>query len=356
MEQDFNKKHWSNPCPKYDCRNNACKCGLKYVSMPATLGDDSAGSEVAPKNGAYCNTVVKYEANGHVYVYTSEGIPTLVTEGCECPEVSPNLVVRLPNGMTTYLDNNAPITIPDALDAFHQGRAIFLVDDTNLGYSTYMVTAVDANDGIWSMKVEAVGVNAYMHTGFWQVSSEGNLSNWKRVEFFPYTQGGQDSVVNLSVVIDDDSWGTPLLAYHFGSGDDIGVAKLSAAQGNQGLFRNDDSGEFVTEGELYEMIASGARVKLNHVPVGQSLTSPHTSLLVNAEYVNGIELTNEFVTEVDGAPVNVYSATVPFLLYVSESGIYPPLGVFLQRTGQEAPYDDTYGFFVQGRFDGTNYD
>ncbi len=167
------------------------------------------------------------------------------------------------------------------------------------------------------------------------------------------TWGVMSPVVNLSVVIDNDSWGTPALVYPFGSGvDKIGVVKLSAAQGNQGLFQNDDSGEFVTEGELYEMIASGTRVKLNHVPVGQSLTSPHT-YHPGTEYVNGIELTNEFVTEVDGAPISVYSATVPFLLYVSESGNYPPLGVFLMKTSQEAPYDDTYGFYVQGRFPGT---
>lgn len=320
--------------------------------MPAALGDDSVGSEVAPKNGAYCNAVVKYEANGHVYVYTSEGIPTLVTEGCECPEVSPNLVVRLPNGMTTYLDNNAPITIPDALDAFHQGRAIFLVDDTNLGYSTYMVTAVDANDGIWSMKVEAVGVNAYMHTGFWQVSSEGNLSNWKRVEFFPYTQGGQDSVVNLSVVIDDDSWGPQSTVYSIGVNDTVGIVRLSAAQGNQGLFVNDDSGEFVTEKEAYELIASGKRVKFNHVPVGQRLSSPHTTGLLGLEYVNGIELTNEYVTNVDGAPISIYSATVSFDLYTSASGNLPPLGVFLQKIEGDPDYaiDADYEFKIQGRY------
>lgn len=82
MEQDFNKKHWSNPCPKYNCRKEACKCGLKFVSIPAVLGDDSSESDVAPKNGLYCNTIVRYEANGHVYVYSKEGIPVLVEGMC----------------------------------------------------------------------------------------------------------------------------------------------------------------------------------------------------------------------------------------------------------------------------------
>lgn len=78
MNLDFNEKDWETPCPKYDCRKTACKCGLKYVNIPASLGDDSEGSDVAPKNGAYCNALVVYEANNHVYIYSKEGVPTLI--------------------------------------------------------------------------------------------------------------------------------------------------------------------------------------------------------------------------------------------------------------------------------------
>ena len=74
----MNENNWSNPCPKYDCRKAACKCGLEYVNIPASLGDDSEGSNVAPKNGAYCNALVIYEANNHVYIYSKEGVPTLI--------------------------------------------------------------------------------------------------------------------------------------------------------------------------------------------------------------------------------------------------------------------------------------
>lgn len=78
MEQNYNVNDWTEPCPKYDCRKAACKCGLKYVNIPMSLGDDSAESSVAPKNGAYCNALVVYEANGHVYIYSQEGVPTLI--------------------------------------------------------------------------------------------------------------------------------------------------------------------------------------------------------------------------------------------------------------------------------------
>lgn len=76
MEQDYNIKHWTEPCRKVDCRKNSCKCGIEKVFIPAAMGDDSKGSPTAPANGAYCNALVVYEANGHMYIYSKDGIPT----------------------------------------------------------------------------------------------------------------------------------------------------------------------------------------------------------------------------------------------------------------------------------------
>ena len=80
---DYELKHWEEACPKYDCRKKACKCGLRYVNIPAVLGDDSPSSTVAPNNGAYCNAIVRYESNGAVYIYSKEGIPVNVKEGSD---------------------------------------------------------------------------------------------------------------------------------------------------------------------------------------------------------------------------------------------------------------------------------
>lgn len=82
MMENYDKEFWENKkCPKYDCRKNACKCGLKKVSLAAALGDDSENSPIAPKNGAYCNAIVVYEANGAVYIYSTEGIPVKIKDG-----------------------------------------------------------------------------------------------------------------------------------------------------------------------------------------------------------------------------------------------------------------------------------
>lgn len=65
-------------CPRVECGKNKCCQVLRKISIPAALGDDSKDSEVAPKNGAYRNALVEYEANGALYIYSSEGIYTLI--------------------------------------------------------------------------------------------------------------------------------------------------------------------------------------------------------------------------------------------------------------------------------------
>lgn len=46
---------------------------FRKIVIPATLGDDTV---VVPEIGKYYNTLLAYEANGSVYLYSSDGIPT----------------------------------------------------------------------------------------------------------------------------------------------------------------------------------------------------------------------------------------------------------------------------------------
>lgn len=241
----MDKRHWEHgPCPKYDCRKDSCKCGLGLITLPAALGDDSKNSPVAPKNGDYCNAVVKYEANGNVYMYSKEGIPVLLNGAtCDCPE---------------------------------------------------------------------------------------------------------EEVINLSMVLDNSSWGEAEEDYRVTSKYNdrefetvIGTSYLTPAQGKTGLFVNDDSGEFVTIKQAYEWIASGKRVKFNHVPVGQYLTEPHTTS-INLDYCNGVELTAEYTYDNDGSIVSIYNGSV----FLPRS--YPPLGVSIYKLEQEPPIEDEYRFSIQG--------
>ena len=48
------------------------------ATIPAAMGDDTV---VIPENGLYRNVLLEYEANGHIYMYSSDGIPTLLNAG-----------------------------------------------------------------------------------------------------------------------------------------------------------------------------------------------------------------------------------------------------------------------------------
>lgn len=57
--------------------NDKAKCVdtfLHKTVIPASLGDDTG--KFAPYNGAYQNEIVEYEANGAIYIYSTEGIYT----------------------------------------------------------------------------------------------------------------------------------------------------------------------------------------------------------------------------------------------------------------------------------------
>ena len=66
-----------NKCPQIDCgkKDKCCEMFRKIV-IPAAMGDDSPTSPAAPANGAYHNALVEYEANGALYMYSSDGIYT----------------------------------------------------------------------------------------------------------------------------------------------------------------------------------------------------------------------------------------------------------------------------------------
>lgn len=139
----MNKEHWEQKkCPQYDCRKKQCECGLEKVFLSAALGDDSKDSPVAPKNGEYCNAIVVYEANGHIYIYSQEGIPTLVeSEGTNVEEIIEQLERRLSQEV---LDRQAADNVlqgeiddiknsPDVVDIVATYAALQAYDTSKLG-------------------------------------------------------------------------------------------------------------------------------------------------------------------------------------------------------------------------------
>ena len=51
---------------------------FRKVVIPASMGDDTT---VPPVIGKYHNVLLNYEANNRLYLYSSDGIPTLISSG-----------------------------------------------------------------------------------------------------------------------------------------------------------------------------------------------------------------------------------------------------------------------------------
>lgn len=73
-------RHQDNCLPPavLQINNQECPTLFHRVTIPAEIGDDKA---YPPKPGLYRNTLLVYEANGHVYMFSSDGIPTLISDG-----------------------------------------------------------------------------------------------------------------------------------------------------------------------------------------------------------------------------------------------------------------------------------
>lgn len=75
------------PCeckkPLRTLKNKCCPKAVEidYIEIPANMGTSEAGQPFAPENGTYHNAVVKYIADGTVWIYTTEGIPVRLGSG-----------------------------------------------------------------------------------------------------------------------------------------------------------------------------------------------------------------------------------------------------------------------------------
>ena len=73
-------KHKDNCIPPQVLQINNQECPVVFhkVIVPAAMGDDETNP---PRNGQYRNVLLVYEANKHVYMFSSDGIPTFISDG-----------------------------------------------------------------------------------------------------------------------------------------------------------------------------------------------------------------------------------------------------------------------------------
>jgi len=72
----------NKPC-NFTCPRNRCEepfvC-FRTQTIPSSMGTSAEGQPYAPKNGMYHNMLVRYEADGSVWIYDSAGVYTNLKE------------------------------------------------------------------------------------------------------------------------------------------------------------------------------------------------------------------------------------------------------------------------------------
>lgn len=128
-----NLDDFKDKCPKVDCGDKCSDVPFRKVNIPAAMGDDKTG-EYIPENGLYKNAFVEYEANGALYIYSSDGIFTKLgfnTQGGgevskqyvdiqdaailnEAEQYVDDSITVLNNSLTEYIDNGDSNTLNSA--------------------------------------------------------------------------------------------------------------------------------------------------------------------------------------------------------------------------------------------------
>ena len=121
-------------CPKKDCHVPNALIFRKVV-IPASVADDRVNP---PKNGEYCNQLVVYEASGNAYLFSSDGIPTLLTTD----------VIELANALKRETDERkeADTEIWDEIETIEASSDVVDVVGTYAELQAYDTSKLKDND------------------------------------------------------------------------------------------------------------------------------------------------------------------------------------------------------------------
>lgn len=106
---------------------------LRKVVIPASMGTEE---QVPPAIGKYHNVILYYEANKHTYLYSSDGIPTLLET--DVPQEVWDGIEELQdeigdlNNLTTTAKNNLVAAINEAATSGSSVSTISSTDWSNL--------------------------------------------------------------------------------------------------------------------------------------------------------------------------------------------------------------------------------
>lgn len=251
------------------------------------------------------------------YRKSLSGVIEAIDNACTCRK---NLVVYLPNGMTTYENNDAPIPIPEVLEALKRGQSVFLVDD-GLPENVYVVTAASAEDGVWSMRADQTGINANDNDGYWHINGRDDL--WRLVEFIPDTPGGEE-VTHL--VLSDPTTATWSkiggIATVYPTSATVGIDTFASTDV---VFTKDDD-TTMTVGDLYTALTLGESFEID-LPFGEINAACYrgwSSQAAVVATVENVKLDGSSKQTLDitsqGRLYEMYASSVPVMVNLSIPG------------------------------------
>lgn len=117
---------------------------LRKVMVPASMGDEE---EFPPAIGKYYNVILQYETNGHIYLYSSDGIPTAI-ESSVPQEIYEQLAALEAEDVILQEEIDAIKNSPDVVDIVPTYAALQQYDTSSLGDKDVIrVLADETHDG-----------------------------------------------------------------------------------------------------------------------------------------------------------------------------------------------------------------
>lgn len=264
--------------------NNPSECTLFHkVEIPASMGNEVT---IPPDPGKYRNVLLYYEASGNAYLYTSDGIPTLISYTDYLRLLNkPSINGVLLTGDKTLEE----LGINDATLTVKQG-------DTTLGtFSANASENVEINISAGSEPVLRVRMTGYDENEPWYITNRFNGYN------IDYDRDSQN----------------PSGAY------------IAAKEVPNPTFEVESSGDPITLAEIISAFKSGTKIIFDGLPLGWSMRAA--------------------LDEVDGAPTVAdgasrdYIAISAVLSIVGHGAVYSGCAPLL-TTGQLAV---PFSFFIE---------
>lgn len=169
---------------------------FRRVTVPATMGDDTV---VPASIGKYSNVLLVYEANNHAYLYSSDGIPTLLTsdiareiEG-EIRDVANDLSIE------TTQRQNADVTLQQNINA--KANSADLATVATSGSYTDLKNKPTIGDGTLTIQKNGTSAGTFKANA----TSNSNINITVPTKTSDITNNGSD---NTSTYVEADELAT----------------------------------------------------------------------------------------------------------------------------------------------------